>query len=65
MHTMPLKRYIQLIQDLFQPEKAVVFSKVTNRLYLDMNWGEETKAGDWICIWAYAASKSRKIHRNF
>ena len=25
------KRYIQLIQDLFQPEKTVVHSKVTNR----------------------------------
>jgi len=54
------KRYIQLIQDLFQPEKAVRYSKVTNRLYLDMNWNQETKAGDWICIWAYAALNPEK-----
>lgn len=54
------KRYIQLIQDLFQPEKAVRYSKVTNRLYLDMNWDQETKAGDWICIWAYAALNPEK-----
>ena len=59
------KRYIQLIQDLFQPEKAVVYSKVTNRLYLDMNWGEETKAGDWICIWAYAALSPDKYSEIF
>lgn len=59
------KRYIQLIQDLFQPEKAVVFSKVTNRLYLDMNWDAETKAGDWICIWAYAALDPEKYTEIF
>jgi hypothetical protein len=54
------KRYIQLIQDMFQPEKALRYSKVTNRLYLDMNWDQETKAGDWICIWAYAALNPEK-----
>jgi hypothetical protein len=54
------KRYIQLIQDLFQPEKTVRFSKVTNRLYLDTNWTEETKAGAWLCIWAYAALNPEK-----
>jgi hypothetical protein len=59
------KRYIQLIQDLFQPEKSVVYSKVTNRLYLDMNWGQETKAGDWICIWAYAALNPNKYTEIF
>ena len=59
------KRYIQLIQDLFQPEKTVVFSKVTNRLYLDMNWAEETKVGDWICILAYAALDPEKYGEIF
>ena len=59
------KRYIKLIEDLFQPEKAVVFSKVTNRLYLDMNWGQETKAGDFICILAYAALDPEKYTEIF
>jgi hypothetical protein len=59
------KRYIQLIQDLFQPEKAVIFSKVSNKLHLDMNWNEETKAGDWICIWAYAALDPEKYSEIF
>ena len=49
------KRYIKLIEDLFQPEKAVVFSKVTNKLYLNMRWSEEAKAGDYLMIEAYAA----------
>jgi hypothetical protein len=48
------KRYIKLIEDLFQPEKAIRFSKVTNRLHLDMTW-EELNPGDWISILAYAA----------
>jgi len=49
------KRYIKLIEDLFQPEKAVRFSKVTNKLYLDMNWEQEGTAGDYLVIQAYAA----------
>jgi hypothetical protein len=48
------KRYIKLIEDMFQPEKAIRFSKVTNRLHLDMDWGE-FNVGDWVCILAYAA----------
>ena len=49
------KRYIKLIEDLFQPEKALTFSKVTNRLYLEMQWSTEVKVGDWLAIQAYAA----------
>jgi len=49
------KRYIKLIEDLFQPEKAIVFSKVTNKLYLNMNWDEEVEPGDYLVIQAYAA----------
>ena len=49
------KRYIKLIEDLFQPEKALTFSKVTNRLYLEMQWSTEVRAGDWLAIQAYAA----------
>jgi len=48
------KRYIKLIEDMFQPEKAITFSKVTNQLKLDMDW-KEFNPGDWICILAYAA----------
>lgn len=48
------KRYIKLIEDMFQPEKTIRFSKVTNRLHLDMDWNEFL-VDDWICILAYAA----------
>jgi hypothetical protein len=48
------KRYINLIEDFFQPEKALRFNKVSNRLYIDMNWNIDIKAGQYIVIEAYA-----------
>ena len=59
------KRYIKLIEDMFQPEKAIEFSKVTNRLYLDMQWSTEVKAGDWLVIQAYAALDPNKYTEIF
>jgi len=56
-----MMRYIKLIEDYFQPEKAIAFSKVTNRLQLNMNWAEEVKSGDWIAIQAYAALDPEKF----
>jgi len=50
---------------MFQPEKAIEFSKVTNRLYLDMNWAEEATPGNWICILAYAALDPEKYTEIF
>tara|TARA_R100000008_G_scaffold84109_1_gene70747 strand:- start:766 stop:1248 length:483 start_codon:yes stop_codon:yes gene_type:complete len=46
------KRYINLIEDFFQPEKAVRFSKVTNRLHLDMKWTEISE-DDYLVVEAY------------
>jgi len=48
------KRYIKLIEDFFQGEKALRFSKVTNRIHIDCNW-KELKAGDYLVLEAYAA----------
>jgi len=48
------KRYINMIEDFFQPEKAIRFSKVTNKLHMDMNW-DEIVTGEYIIIEAYAA----------
>ena len=48
------KRYINMIEDFFQPEKALRFSKVTNRLHIDMKWDEIT-TGEYLVIEAYAA----------
>jgi hypothetical protein len=48
------KKYIKLIQDFFQPEKAIRFSKVTNRIYIDGTLADIT-AGNHIVVEAYAA----------
>ena len=47
------KKYIKLIQDFFQPEKAIRFSKVTNRIYIDGTLADIT-AGSYIVVEAYA-----------
>lgn len=54
------KRYIKLIEDLFQPEKSIRFSKVTNRLYINSKWDTEIPAGTWLVIEAYAALNPNK-----
>jgi len=55
-----MMRYIKLIEDFFQPEKAIQFSKASNRLHLNMNWTQELTAGSWIVIQAYAALDPEK-----
>ena len=47
------KRYINMIEDFFQPEKALTFSKVTNRLYIDMNWDKDITVDQYLVIKAY------------
>jgi hypothetical protein len=48
------KRYINMIEDFFQPEKALRFNKVSNRLHIDMDWSKEIQPGQWIIVEAYA-----------
>ena len=55
-----MMRYIKLIEDFFQPEKAITFSKVTNKIYLDTEWVQETTPGQWLVIQAYAALDPQK-----
>ena len=49
------KRYINLIEDFFQPEKAIRFSKVTNKLHLDTDVSKQLQPGEFLVIEAYAA----------
>ena len=48
------KRFIRLVEQMFEPEKMIRFNKVTNRLYLDMDWSEDITSGDYLLIEAYA-----------
>jgi hypothetical protein len=47
------QQYISLVQQYLEPEKAVTFSRVTNKLRLDTNWKETMRAGDYLMIEAY------------
>jgi hypothetical protein len=48
------KRHLALIQQMLDPEKAVRFSRVTNKLLIDTNWTEQFTAGDFVVIEAYS-----------
>jgi hypothetical protein len=47
------KRYIGLIEDMFQPEHQIRFSKVTNKLNLDLDWKNDITVGNYIIIEAF------------
>lgn len=47
--------YIQLLADFLDPEKQIRFSRVTNKLYVDMNWKDLVDVGDFIVIDCYVA----------
>lgn len=48
------KRFISLVEDMFDTDKNFRFSKVTNRLYVDMNWSEDISVGEHLLVEAYA-----------
>ena len=48
------KRHLSLIQQMLDPEKMIRFSRVKNRLYIDMNWDEDITAGDYVVFECYS-----------
>ena len=48
------KRFISMVSDMFNPAKNFRFNKVTNRLYIDMDWSEDIDADDYIVFEAYS-----------
>ncbi len=46
------KQYLETINWIVSPDKAIRFNKRQNRLYVDMNWGA-TAIGDYIIIDCY------------
>ena len=59
------KRYISLIEDLFQPEKMIRFNKVSDKLHLDMKWSQDLKVGNYLVIEAYVALPSGTFSQVF
>jgi len=48
------KRHLSLIQQMLDPEKMIRFSRVKNRLNVDMNWDEDISAGDYLVFECYS-----------
>ena len=48
-----IKRHLALIQQTLDPEKQIRFSRVTNKLYVDMDWSEDIEANDYLMVEAY------------
>jgi len=58
------KRYINLIQDFFQPEKMIRFSKVANKVHLDFNKAD-LDVGNYLVIEAYVKLSSTTLTEIF
>lgn len=48
-----IKRHLSLIQQTLDPEKNIRFSRVTNRLHVDMDWSEDIEVGEFLAVEAY------------
>lgn len=48
-----VKTQLQLIQDLLVGTKPVRFNRHQNRLFIDMSWGEDIEAGEYLIIEGY------------
>tara|TARA_Y100000592_G_C5446520_1_gene306305 strand:- start:453 stop:1262 length:810 start_codon:yes stop_codon:yes gene_type:complete len=47
------RNHLTMIQDMLSPEKALRFSRVTNKVHIDMNWEEQTDVGDYLVLELY------------
>lgn len=48
-----VKTQLNLINDLLVGQKPIRFNRHQNRLYIDMNWGDDVDIGDYIIVEAY------------
>ncbi len=48
------KRHLSLLQQMLDPEKMIRFTRVTNKLYIDMNWDEDVNVGDFLVFECYS-----------
>ncbi len=41
-------RWLSLAQQMLNPEKPIQFNKVTNKIFIDMNWDEEVQVDEFL-----------------
>ena len=49
------KQHLSMIQQMLDPEKMIRFSRVTNKLHIDMNWEEDVDVGTYLVFECYTA----------
>ena len=47
------RSHMQMLQDLLTPEKTLEYSRVTNRIYVNMDWTQQAYLGQYIMFEAY------------
>jgi hypothetical protein len=47
------KRWLSLAQQLLSPEKTIRFNKVTNKIFIEMNWEEDVEPGTFLLFEAW------------
>jgi hypothetical protein len=47
------RSHMQMLQDLLTPEKTLEFSRVTNRIYVNMDWKAQAYLGQYIMFEGY------------
>mgnify|MGYP003388692816 CR=1 FL=1 len=59
------KRYINMIQDFFSPEKQIRFNKVTNKLNIDGDWINDIVEDRYFLIEAYVGLQAAQFSEIF
>lgn len=54
------RRHMGMLQDLLTPEKQLRYSRVTNKVYIDMDWKRQTNVGTYILMEGYAVLDPEK-----
>lgn len=49
-----LQRHLSLIDRMFSGERSTRFHSTDNKLMIDVNWGQDIKAGNWLILEVYA-----------
>lgn len=47
------RSHMQMLQDLLTPEKTLEYSRVTNRIYVNMDWTQQSYLGQYMMFEAY------------
>jgi hypothetical protein len=47
------RSHMQMLQDMLTPEKTLEYSRVTNRIYVNMDWSQQAYLGQYMMFEAY------------